>query len=72
MQTMHYIGLDVYKRTIDYCVKDGSGSLHGSSASPLAGMRRYRLRSTTSEERCCTAVSSVRLYVQVTAGTSGV
>src|SRR6266850_956637 len=25
MQTMYYIGLDVQKRTISYCVKDGSG-----------------------------------------------
>ena len=25
MQTMYYIGLDVHKRTIRYCLKDGSG-----------------------------------------------
>jgi len=24
MQTMYYIGMDVHKRTISYCVKDGS------------------------------------------------
>jgi hypothetical protein len=24
MQSMHYIGLDVHKRKISYCVKDGS------------------------------------------------
>jgi hypothetical protein len=24
MQTTYYIGLDVHKRTISYCVKDGS------------------------------------------------
>src|SRR6202790_2721966 len=29
MQTMYYIGLDVHKRTISYCVKDGSGTIHG-------------------------------------------
>jgi transposase len=28
MQTMHYIGLDVHKRTISYCVKDASGDIH--------------------------------------------
>jgi hypothetical protein len=28
MQTMYYIGLDVHKRTISYCVKDGSGTIH--------------------------------------------
>jgi len=27
MQTMYYIG-DVHKRTISYCVKDGSGTIH--------------------------------------------
>jgi hypothetical protein len=28
MQPMYYIGLDVHKRTISYCVKDGSGAMH--------------------------------------------
>jgi transposase len=28
MQSMYYIGLDVHKRTISYCVKDGSGAVH--------------------------------------------
>jgi hypothetical protein len=27
MQPMYYIGLDVHKRTISYCVKDGSGAI---------------------------------------------
>jgi hypothetical protein len=27
MQIMYYIGLDVHKRTISYCVKDGSGGI---------------------------------------------
>ena len=26
METMYYIGLDVHKKTIDYCVKDGKYS----------------------------------------------
>src|ERR1700731_3012022 len=25
---MYYIGLDVHKRTISYCVKDGAGHVH--------------------------------------------
>jgi hypothetical protein len=25
METMYYIGLDVRKKTISYCVKDGGG-----------------------------------------------
>jgi hypothetical protein len=28
MQPMYYIGLDVHKRAISYCVKDGSGAIH--------------------------------------------
>ena len=27
MQPMYYIGLDVHKRKISYCVKDGSGRI---------------------------------------------
>src|SRR6516162_5949280 len=28
MNSMYYIGLDVHKKTISYCVKDGSGQVH--------------------------------------------
>ena len=28
-ETMYYIGLDVHKRTISYCVKDAAGHVHG-------------------------------------------
>ena len=31
MERMYYIGLDVHKKTISYCVKDGSGHIHGRS-----------------------------------------
>jgi predicted NBD/HSP70 family sugar kinase len=34
MQTMYYIGLDVHKRTISYCVKDGSGTIHSEGTIP--------------------------------------
>ena len=46
MQTMYYIGLDVHKRPISYCVKDANGAnssglgvslselLHGVDAKP--------------------------------------
>ena len=37
MQTMYYIGLDVHKRTISSCVKDGSGAIHAEGAIPSAG-----------------------------------
>ncbi len=28
MDIMYYIGLDVHKKTISYCVKDASGQAH--------------------------------------------
>src|SRR5271155_813561 len=28
MESMYYIGLDVHKKTISYCVKDASGRIH--------------------------------------------
>jgi transposase len=34
MQTMYYIGLDVHKKTISYCVKDGSGQIHAEGTIP--------------------------------------
>jgi transposase len=34
MQTMYCIGLDVHKKTISYCVKDGSGAIHAKGTIP--------------------------------------
>jgi len=34
MQTVYYVGLDVHKRTIRYCVKDGSGVIHAEGTIP--------------------------------------
>jgi transposase len=34
MQPMYYIGLDVHKRKISYCVKDGSGKMHSEGSLP--------------------------------------
>jgi len=34
MQSMYYIGLDVHKKTISYCVKDGSGHIHAQGTIP--------------------------------------
>jgi transposase len=28
MDSMYYIGLDVHKKTISYCAKDGRGQVH--------------------------------------------
>jgi hypothetical protein len=32
MQPMYYIGLDVHKRKISYCVKDSSGRIHAEGS----------------------------------------
>jgi transposase len=34
MQSMYYIGLDVHKKKISYCVKDASGQIHAEGAIP--------------------------------------
>src|SRR5437773_9006813 len=34
METMYYIGLDVHKRTISYCVKDGRGAIRDEGTTP--------------------------------------
>jgi len=34
MQSMYYIGLDVHKKKISYCVKDGSGTVHSEGTVP--------------------------------------
>ena len=34
MQSMYYIGLDVHKKTISYCVKDGAGRIHAEGTIP--------------------------------------
>jgi len=36
MQSMYYIGLDVHRGTISYCVKDGSGAIHSEGTIPAA------------------------------------
>ena len=38
MQPMYYIGLDVHKRKISYCVKDGSGAMHADGAIPATDL----------------------------------
>jgi len=40
MELMYYIGLDVHKRKISYCVKDASGKLHSEGSLPAT---RYDL-----------------------------
>src|ERR1700675_2151281 len=46
METMYYIGLDVHKKTIDYCVKDGGGGIYAEGSIPgidkAYGIRKLR------------------------------
>jgi len=42
MQPMYYIGLDVHKRTIRYCVKDGSGVIHAEGTLPATRLHLDR------------------------------
>src|SRR6267154_1843359 len=46
MQTMYYIGLDVHKRTISYCVKDCSGMIHGEGTIPATRLELDRWMKT--------------------------
>jgi hypothetical protein len=42
---MYYIGLDVHKRTISYCVKDGSGQIYAEGTIPATRFDLDRCRS---------------------------
>jgi transposase len=46
MQGMYYIGLDVHKRTISFCVKDVSGRIHREGSIPATRMDLDRWMST--------------------------
>jgi transposase len=40
METLYYIGLDVHKKTIDYCVKDGGGRIYAAGSIPATRLVR--------------------------------
>ena len=44
MQTMYYIGLDVHKRTISCCVKDGGGAIHAEGTIPAPHVLTWTIR----------------------------
>src|SRR6202166_1934038 len=46
MENMYYIGLDVHKRTISYCVKDGSGAIHSEGTIPATCLELDRWMKT--------------------------
>jgi hypothetical protein len=43
MDNMYYIGLDVHKKTISYCVKDAIGQSSAVVKSPIAKLAHKRL-----------------------------
>jgi hypothetical protein len=63
METMHYIGLDVHKRTISYCVKDSSDKVHSQGKIPatiwIAGLRCCRSCGVRRWKRPCSAAGSM-------------
>lgn len=46
MRSMYYIGLDVHKKTISYCVKDDSGRIHAESTIPATRLELDRWMKT--------------------------
>ena len=44
MQSMYYVGLDVHKKTISYCVKDASGRIHLEGTIPATRIDLDRWR----------------------------
>jgi len=52
MQSMYYIGLDVHKKTISYCVKDDSGHIHGEGTIPATRLD-LALRASKTGVLCC-------------------
>src|SRR5262249_32770402 len=46
MEPMYYIGLDVHKQKISYCVKDGSGKIYSEGSLPATcfDLDRWRKR----------------------------
>jgi transposase len=54
METMYYIGLDVHKKTIDYCVKDASGCVCAEGSLPATRFdldRRMRTHHSSGPQR---------------------
>jgi hypothetical protein len=64
MQPIYYIGLDVHKRKISYCVKDGRGQMHAEGPIPAArldltiGCARFRSRVARRWKPRCSRIAS--------------
>ena len=54
MESMYYIGLDVHKQKISYCVKDSSGEVHKLTGSHFDFTSfRHRWATLLRDEACC-------------------
>ena len=60
METMYYIGLDVHKRTISYCMKDGSGTIHTQGTIPATRLHLDHWMKTLPQPR--TAAMEATLF----------
>jgi transposase len=59
VQPMYYIGLDVHKRTISYCVKDGSGTIHAELTIPATRFDLDRWMKTLPQPRTAAMEATV-------------
>ena len=68
MQSIYYIGLDVHKKTISYCVKDGSGRIHLGGTIPATRLDLDRWRKTLPQPwmaACCVDFQSSLVWMTV-------
>jgi transposase len=56
---MHYIGMDVHKRTISYCVKDGRGTIHTEGTIPATRFDLDRWMRTLPQPRTAAMEATV-------------
>ncbi len=56
MHTMYYIGLDVHKRTVSYCVKAASGRVYAEGSLPATRLDLDRWKSSNRTSRRPTAL----------------
>ena len=50
METMYYIGLDVHKKTISYCVKDASGHVYAEGSRTRFDADRWMKTASATED----------------------
>ena len=61
MESMYYIGLDVHKKMISYCVKDRSGKVHSEGRIPATRYDMDRWMNSLPPPLCRAVVKSFRM-----------